>query len=231
MEGLKVLVVDDDPNVHDIIHLYFDKQNILVVNAHDGETGVELVERELPDIVILDVMMPKMDGYETCREIRKISDIPIIMLTAKGDELDRILGLELGADDYVTKPFSPRELISRIKAIFRRLRPRGQDDTPNKEKFEFLGLTIDLKRREVYVNNEKVGFRPKEFDLMVFLVKSPGIVYTREQLLEHVWGYDYIGDIRTVDVHVKKIRQKLTHAGVDYVQTVWGVGYKFEVTS
>jgi two-component system, OmpR family, response regulator ResD len=231
MEGLKVLVVDDDPNVHEIINLYFDKQNISVVHAHDGETGVELVELEDPDIVILDVMMPKMDGFDTCREIRRGSDLPIIMLTAKGDEVDRILGLELGADDYVTKPFSPRELMSRIKAIFRRLRPRDQEEMPLKELFEFHELTIDLKRREVYVNKEKAILRPKEFDLLVFLVKSPGIVYTREQLLEHVWGYDYIGDIRTVDVHVKKIRQKLNHANVDYLQTVWGVGYKFEVST
>jgi len=231
MKGLKVLIIDDDPNVHEIIDLYFKQQEMKILNAFEGETGIDLVENDSPDIIILDVMMPNMDGYDTCREIRKKTDTPIIMLTAKGEEFDRILGLELGADDYVTKPFSPRELIARIKAIFRRLEPRQLGATETKEIYQFEGLSIDLKKREVLVNDQKRDFRPKEFDLLVFLVRSPGVVFTREQVLEQVWGYDFIGDIRTVDVHVKKIRQKLSELSTDYVQTVWGVGYKFEVIS
>jgi two-component system response regulator ResD len=229
LEGLRVLIIDDDPNVHEIIRLYFEQQNMNIINAYDGETGIECVEAKSPDVIILDIMMPKMDGYDTCREIRKRAETPIIMLTAKGEEFDCILGLELGADDYVTKPFSPRELVARIKAIFRRLEPRQPMAADTKDKYEFEGLTIDLKRREVLVHGERIQFRPKEFDLLVFLVQSPGNVFTREQVLERVWGYDFIGDIRTVDVHVKKIRQKLSHLENDYLQTVWGVGYKFEV--
>ncbi|GAB7386745.1 response regulator transcription factor [Bacillaceae bacterium] len=231
MNTFKVLVADDDPNVCEIIRLYFEKQQIKMVEAHDGAAALELIEKEKPDVVILDVMMPKMDGYETCREIRKKYDIPIIMLTAKGEEFDRVLGLELGADDYVTKPFSPRELIARIKAIFRRMQPRMHAPGETKTVYEFDGLVIDVNRREVLVNGEKVNFRPKEFDLLVHLAKSPGSVFTREQLLEQVWGYDFIGDIRTVDVHVKKVRQKLSQLQHEYIQTVWGVGYKFEVGS
>jgi two-component system response regulator ResD len=231
MNGLRVLVADDDPNVREIIRLYFEKQQIQMIEAQDGLDALEKVEREQPDIIILDVMMPRMDGYEACREMIKKYDIPIIMLTAKGEEFDRVLGLELGADDYVTKPFSPRELTARIKAIFRRMQPRkpSGDEEPGKQSLDFGKLAIFPERREVIVNGEKVNFRPKEFDLLVHLAKSPGSVYTREQLLEHVWGYDFMGDIRTVDVHVKKVREKLGPLGGDYVQTVWGVGYKFEV--
>jgi two-component system response regulator ResD len=232
MNGLKVLVADDDPNVREIIRLYFEKQQIHMIEAQDGQDALEQVEREAPDIIILDVMMPKMDGLEACREIIKKHDIPIIMLTAKGEEFDRVLGLELGADDYVTKPFSPRELIARIKAIFRRMQPRktvAGDEARNVLQFD--GLSIHLDRREVIVAGEKVGFRPKEFDLLVHMAKSPGCVYTREQLLEHVWGYDFLGDIRTVDVHIKKIREKLSPFCSECIQTVWGVGYKFEVNS
>ncbi len=232
MKPFKVLVADDDPNVREIIRLYFEQQQIELVEAQDGASALELVEKECPDIIILDVMMPKMDGYEACREILKKFDIPIIMLTAKSEEFDRVLGLELGADDYVVKPFSPRELVARIKAIFRRMQPRqlnaGEEE---KNTFEFDGLIIHLDRREVIVGGEKVSFRPKEFDLLVHLAKSPGSVYTREQLLEIVWGYDFYGDIRTVDVHVKKVRQKLSGCHKEYIQTVWGVGYKFEVDS
>ncbi|WP_274364551.1 response regulator transcription factor [Paenibacillus thermotolerans] len=226
--SFKVLVADDDPNVCEIIRLYFEQQQIRLVEAVDGLKALELVEKESPDIVVLDVMMPGLDGYETCREILKKYDIPIIMLTAKGEEFDRVLGLELGADDYMTKPFSPRELVARIKAIFRRMQPRQQNpDEDTKCIYEYEGLSIHLDRREVTVNGEIVSFRPKEFDLLAQLAKTPGTVYTREQLLELVWGYDFIGDIRTVDVHVKKVRQKLLPLDKDYIQTVWGVGYKF----
>jgi two-component system response regulator ResD len=232
MQRFKVLVADDDTNVCEIIRLYFKQQQIQLVEANNGLVALELVEKESPDIVILDIMMPEMDGYEACREIRKKSDIPIIMLTAKGEEFDRVLGLELGADDYMTKPFSPRELVARIKAIFRRIQPRvlsEESDQESKCLMEFDGLSIHLNRREVLVNGEKIRFRPKEFDLLVHMAKSSGNVYTREQLLEQVWGYDFIGDIRTVDVHVKKVRQKLTELKKECIQTVWGVGYKFEV--
>lgn len=229
----KILVADDDPNVLEIIRLYFEKQQFTMIEAHDGLEAVNLVEKESPDIVLLDVMMPRMDGYEAFREIRKNSDIPIIMLSAKGEEFDKVLGLELGADDYVTKPFSPRELTARIKAIFRRIQPRTQSKeiltTTTTNLFEFNGLTINIEKRDVLVNGNRINFKPREFDLLVHLVKSPGIVFTREQLLEQVWGYDYIGDIRTVDVHIKKIRHKLNDLKQDYVVTIWGVGYKFEV--
>ncbi len=226
----KVLVADDDPNVLEIIRLFFEKQQIKMIEAADGLEAINLVDTENPDIVILDVMMPKLDGYEACREIRKKSDIPIIMLTAKGEEFDRVLGLELGADDYVTKPFSPRELVARIKAIFRRLQPRvkPKKDSSN-HVFRFNGLTINVERHEVVVNGEKVIFKPREFELLVHMMKSPGTVFIREQLLEQVWGYDFFGDIRTVDVHIKKIREKLAGLEHNYVQTIWGVGYKFEV--
>jgi two-component system response regulator ResD len=234
MQRFKVLVADDDTNVCEIIRLYFKQQQIELVEANNGLAALELVEKESPDIIILDVMMPVMDGYEACREIRKNSDIPIIMLTAKGEEFDRVLGLELGADDYVTKPFSPRELVARIKAIFRRMQPRtlpSEESNAESKCIEFESLSIHIDRREVMVNGEKISFRPKEFDLLVHLAKSAGSVYTREQLLEQVWGYDFIGDIRTVDVHVKKVRQKLGQLKKECIQTVWGVGYKFEVDS
>ncbi|MCM3268789.1 response regulator transcription factor [Paenibacillus elgii] len=227
MNSWKVLVADDDPNVREIIRLYFEKQHISMIEAQDGEEALELVEKEAPDIVILDVMMPKMDGFEACRQILKRFDIPVIMLTAKREEFDRVLGLELGADDYVTKPFSPRELVARIKAIFRRMQRRKLPDEPVAITLE--GLSINTERREVLAGDERIVLRPKEFDLLTHLARSPGTVYTREQLLEQVWGYEFIGDIRTVDVHVKKLREKLLPYRSDCIHTVWGVGYKFEV--
>lgn len=229
---LKVLVVDDDPNVREFIRIYFEKQQIEMIEAQDGIEAVELTEKVIPDIIVMDIMMPRMDGFEACREIHKKFDIPIIMLSAKGEEFERVLGLELGADDYMTKPFSPRELVARIKAINRRNQPKLPVVNEEKqESYVFEGLTIHLERREVIVRGEKVKFRPKEFDLLAHLAKSPGNVHTREQLLEQVWGYDYVGDARTVDVHVKKVRQKLCGFESDYIETVWGVGYKFEVGS
>lgn len=231
MNGTKVLVADDDTNVLEIIRLYFSQQQIDLIEAHDGSEAVALAEREKPDAIILDVMMPKMDGYQACRKIRKTMDTPIIMLSAKGEEFDRVLGLELGADDYVTKPFSPRELVARIKAIFRRMQPRTNEEkeAESANVLQFQDLHIDLQGRQVTVSGEKVAFRPKEFDLLVFLARSPGSVFTREQLLERIWGYDFFGDIRTVDVHVKKIRQHLAKLPYECIHTVWGVGYKFEV--
>lgn len=230
MNGLKVLVADDDPNVREIIRLYFEQQQIQMIEANDGAEAVEKALSSSPDIVILDVMMPNMDGYEACREILKHTDLPIIMLTAKGEEFDRVLGLELGADDYVTKPFSPRELVARIKAIVRRIqrKPISEEDGKSSVLF-FDGLQISLGRREVSVGDEKIQLRPKEFDLLAHMAKVPGQVFTREQLLEQVWGYDFFGDIRTVDVHVKRVRKKLSAFPHECIHTVWGVGYKFEV--
>jgi len=227
---MKVLVADDDPNVCEIIRIYFEQQNIELLEAYDGAAALELVEKETPDLVILDVMMPRMDGYEACREILKRHDVPIIMLTAKGDEFDRVLGLELGADDYMTKPFSPRELVARMKAILRRMQPRqaANGEEPKAAAYEFEGLSVYPDRREVLSAGERVNLRPKEFDLLAHLAKSPGTVFTREQLLELVWGYDFIGDIRTVDVHVKNVRKKLNQPDREFIHTVWGVGYKFE---
>lgn len=234
MHPFKVLVADDDPNVREIIRLYFQKQQIEIIEATDGEQVMDLVESQSPDVVLLDIMMPKVDGYEACREIRKKYDIPIIMLTAKGEEIDKVLGLELGADDYVTKPFSPRELVARIKAIFRRMKKNQsnvQEDRSSRDIYEYDGLVINPERREVTVNGEKIDFPPKEFDLLIHMAKSPGSVYTREQLLDQVWGYDFVGDIRTVDVHIKKVRHKLKQYDMECIHTVWGIGYKFEVAS
>lgn len=232
MKSIKVLVADDDPNVREIIRIYFEQHQIEMIEAQDGIEAVELTETMSPDMIVMDVMMPRMDGFEACREIYKKFDIPLIMLTAKGEEFDRVLGLELGADDYMTKPFSPRELVARIKAIFRRIQPKQQVLVEDSNTFyEFAGLSIHLGRREVIVHGEKIRFRPKEFELLVHMAKSPGNVYTREQLLEQVWGYDFMGDARTVDVHVKKVRQKLCNFGNECIHTIWGVGYKFEVES
>lgn len=231
MNRLKVLVADDDPNVREILRIFFQSHQYDLLEAVNGVEAVQLVELENPDIVILDVMMPVMDGFTACREILKKRDVPIIMLTAKGDEIDRVLGLELGADDYVTKPFSPRELMSRIKAIFRRMQRKPMSEEGIRTVYDFGELAIDTERREVIVNGEKCPFRPKEFDLLVHLAKSSGTVFSREQLLEQVWGYDFYGDIRTVDVHVKKLREKLTDLRHGYIHTVWGVGYKFEAVA
>lgn len=235
MGQYKVLIADDDPNVREILRIFFEQHDIELIEAQDGEEALQKVERDLPDIIILDIMMPKMDGYEVCREVMKTYDIPIIMLSAKGEEFDRVLGLELGADDYVTKPFSPRELMSRIKAVFRRMQPRSVRQHENNSKdnndqvIRFPKLKIDPIRREVIIHNKVCELRPKEFDLLYHFAKSPGKIYTREQLLEQVWGYDFVGDMRTVDVHVKKLRSKLKDLQHTYIHTVWGVGYKFEV--
>jgi two-component system response regulator ResD len=225
----KVLLADDDPNVREIIRLYFHKQQIELLEAPDGRTALELTQSHSPGIVILDVMMPELDGFEVCREIRKFSEVPIIMLTAKDEEFDRVLGLELGADDYVTKPFSPRELVARMKAIHRRLQPREAQDGEPQSVLDFGKLSMNKQRREVIVKGEKVSFRPKEFDLLTHMAEVPGTVFTREQLLDQLWGYDFYGDIRTVDVHIKNIRDRLSTYNTECIHTVWGVGYKFEV--
>ncbi|WP_088104755.1 response regulator transcription factor [Halalkalibacter urbisdiaboli] len=224
----KVLIADDDPNVCEIIRLFFSENNFEVIEASNGHEALSLFESTNPDIILLDIMMPGMDGYEVCREIRKKADIPIIMLSAKDEEFDRILGLEIGADDYVTKPFSPREIIARIKAIFRRTTVKNSTELEhNEEIYQFKPFKIDVKKREVIVDGTPLFFRPKEFDLLLYLIRHSNAVLTRDQLLEHVWGFDFEGDIRTVDVHVKRIRNEFAKHQIDCIHTVWGVGYQF----
>jgi len=223
----KVLIADDDPNVCEIIRIYLQENHFNVIEASDGEQALSLFETEKPDIILLDVMMPGLDGFDVCRQIRKKTEVPIIMLSAKAEELDRILGLEMGADDYVTKPFSPREVLARIKAVFRRTSHQGQEE--KEETFKFRDLLIHVKKREVKLNETVLFFRPKEFDLLVYLIRHKHIVVTREQLLEHVWGYDFIGDIRTVDVHIKRIRSEFEPFNFQCIKTVWGVGYQFYI--
>lgn len=235
MSTLKVLIADDDPNVREIIKLYFNKNQMDVVLATNGKQALEGVQREQPDIVVLDIMMPELDGLEVCRQLRGTTNVPIIMLSAKDEELDRVLGLEIGADDYMTKPFSPRELVARIKAVLR----RTQDGSAHAEaelaahtdtnRLDYGTFTLDIPCRELVVQGQSIFLRPKEFDIFVFFAKHPGIVLSRERILEQVWGYDYFGDMRTVDVHIKKLRQKLTPLGLDCIHTVWGVGYRFQL--
>jgi two-component system response regulator ResD len=229
--NVKVLVADDDANVCEIIRLFFTNLGMQLIEANDGKTALQLIHQEKPDVIILDVMMPEMDGLEVCKEVRRELEIPIIMLTARGEEFDRVLGLELGADDYVTKPFSPRELLARVKAVLRRAQPKAEGQEFNQGMIEFPDLVIDKDRREVLVGGKPVTLRPKEFDLLAFLAQSAGKVFTREHLLERVWGYDFFGDMRTVDVHIKKLRKGLSDLPYDPITTVWGVGYKFEVSN
>jgi two-component system response regulator ResD len=225
---MKILVVDDDPNVCEIARLYLEKQNAEVVTMGNGTEALEYFRQAGADFVILDLMLPGMDGLAVCREIRKESTVPIIMLTAKAGEYDRILGLDLGADDYVTKPFSPSELVSRVNSLLRRI--EFDKNRHGGEEFEFPGLRIDVASRAVYVNGEAVKISPKEFDLLCLLAREAGRVFSRERILNAVWGYDrYVND-RTVDVHIKWLREKLhRNHGYTYLHTVHKVGYKFEV--
>lgn len=227
-ETYRILVVDDDKNICEIIRLYLEKEGFEVILAHDGQQAIDLFKEKTPSVVLLDVMMPKMDGFQVCREIRRVSSIPIIMLTAKGDTFDKVLGLELGADDYMVKPFDNKELVARIKAILRRYEPK---DAADKE-IIYPNIVINLTNYELRIKGEVVDIPPKELELLYFLATNPNKVFTREQLLETVWGFDYFGDSRTVDVHVKRLREKLELAGENVswqLKTVWGVGYKFEV--
>lgn len=222
-----ILVVDDEELVQDLIRLYLEKEGFRVVEARDGVEALSKLRADSPDLVILDIMLPKMDGWEVCREIRKNHTTPIIMLTAKGEELNRVLGLELGADDYVSKPFSPIELVARVKALLRRSALAGRGEA---KVLSYPGMIIDYNSHRVEVDGSEVALAPKEFDLLWFLASNPGRLYNREQLLQNVWNYDYLGDPRTVDTHIKRLREKLE---VDskkwHIRTVWGLGYKFEV--
>jgi phosphate regulon transcriptional regulator PhoB len=225
-EGRSVLVVDDEDSVRELIELYLKKEGFEVIHARDGREALRLNGEHHPDLVILDLMLPGLDGREVCRQIRVNSSVPIIMLTARVDEVDRIVGLELGADDYVVKPFSPRELVARVKAVLRRGTSREEEE----ETLAFRGLRVDRVQHRVEVGGEEVHLTPTEFRLLWCLASRPGRVFTRAELLDRIWGYDSESDARTVDVHIKRLRQK-THASGSRpfaITTVWGLGYKFE---
>ena len=229
MMNTKILLVDDDPNIRQLVNLYLQKEGFEVTMADRGDTAVKQFKQSPPDLMLLDLMLPGLDGWEVCREVRKTSNVPIIMLTAKDETFDKVLGLELGADDYIVKPFDMKELVARIKAVLRRFQ---QAETPLDGKaISFPGLTVNLNQYTVNFMGKDLEMPPKELELLHFLSSHPNQVFTREQLLEQVWGYDYFGDSRTVDVHVKRLREKL-EGGEQMgwqIKTVWGVGYKFEV--
>ena len=225
-----VLVVEDDRNIGELLQLYLEKEGYAVTIATDGGQGLQKFRAIHPDLVLLDVMMPVMDGWAVCRAIRAESQTPIIMLTAKAETEDKITGLRTGADDYVTKPFEMRELLARIEAVLRRTNPAGEQ--VKAKRLIFDRLIIDMDAFELTVNGKKVDTPPKEMELLYYLASSPNRVYTRNQLLDEVWGFDYFGDSRTVDVHVKRLREKLEGVSDSWnLKTVWGVGYKFEVTA
>lgn len=229
MKQGRVLVVDDEPMVTEVVGRYLQREGFEVALARDGEEALRLAREQKPDLVVLDLMLPRLDGLEVCRRLRRDSQVPIIMLTAKGEELDRILGLELGADDYVVKPFSPGELVARIKAVLRRATTRAESAGPG-DILAFPELQINPKTRVVEVRGERATLTAKEFDLLYFLASSPGQVFSRDQLMNHVWDYAYAGDASTVTVHVRRVREKI-EADPErprYLKTVWGVGYKFE---
>lgn len=224
----KILVVDDDSNIAELVSLYLIKEGYDTERALNGREALRQMQKFSPNLVILDVMMPEMDGYETCREIRKQSSVPVIMLTAKGETFDKVLGLELGADDYIVKPFDNKELVARVKAVLRRTEAKET----NVKKLVFPGLVINQSNYSVTYEERDIEMPPKELELLFFLASHPNQVFTREQLLNQIWGYEYYGDTRTVDVHIKRIREKLEndeHEEPWSIKTVWGVGYKFEV--
>ena len=227
MASGKILVVDDDRNICELLRLYIEKEGFTVVIANDGRQALEVFESDKPDLIMLDIMLPELDGWQVCREIRKKSQCPIIMLTAKGEVFDKVLGLELGADDYVVKPFEAKEVVARIKAVLRRFGKNGDDLV---KEVHYDKLSINLTNYELKVNGKVVDTPPKEMELIYHLASNPNRVSTRGQLLDEVWGFDYYGDIRTVDVHVKRLREKLEGVSDKWaLKTVWGVGYKFEV--
>ena len=220
----KILIVEDEANIRELLRLYLEREGYTVLEAENGVEGIKKWKSDKPDMLLLDVMMPVMDGWAVCREIRAESDVPIIMLTAKGETTDRVSGLEMGADDYIVKPLEMPEVIARVRAVFRRMAP---DDAP--EKLSFDNLVIDKQAYDLVIKGKRVDAPPKEIELLYFLASSPNRVFTRAQLLDDVWGFDYFGDTRTVDVHVKRLREKLEGVSDKWeLKTVWGVGYKFE---
>ncbi len=225
----KVLIVDDDNNIAELISLYFTKECFDTMIVNDGESALKAFASYRPNIILLDLMLPGIDGYQVCREIRTKSQVPIIMLSAKGEVFDKVLGLELGADDYVEKPFDSKELIARAKAVLRRANAERTDEKSSDiKKVEYTDLTINRTNYSVIYCGKTVDMPPKELELLYFLASSPNHVFTREQLLDNIWGYDYIGDTRTVDVHIKRLREKIKDRGGWKLSTVWGIGYKFE---
>ena len=223
----KILIVDDDINICELLRLYIEKEGFNVVIANDGATAVKLFREQQPDLMLLDIMLPKLDGWQVCREIRKTSDKPIIMLTAKGETFDKVLGLELGADDYIVKPFDTKEVVARIKAVLRRSSTVAP--VAAVQEVQYDRLLINLTNYELRVNGVQIDTPPKEMELIYHLASNPNRVYTRDQPLDEVWGFDYYGDSRTVDVHVKRLREKLEGISDKWeLRTVWGVGYKFE---
>ncbi len=228
MDNKKILIVDDDENICELLRLYLEKDGFSTIVANDGGQALSAVQINNPDLILLDIMLPVLDGWQVCREIRKNSNVPIIMLTAKGETFDKVLGLELGADDYVTKPFESKEVVARIKAVLRRTADNEKADGVREVRYD--KLRINITNYELIVNDVQIDTPPKELELVYHLASNPNRVYTRDQLLDEVWGFDYYGDSRTVDVHIKRLREKLEGVSEKWsLKTVWGVGYKFEV--
>lgn len=231
MAKQKILIVDDDENIAELISLYLTKECYETRIASDGEEALTAYEEYKPNLILLDIMLPGIDGYQVCRQIRAKDNVPIIMLSAKGETFDKVLGLEMGADDYIMKPFESMEMVARVKAVLRRYQvtPTVPEEKSSEEKITFDNLVINLTNYEVTLDGHPLDMPAKELELLYFLAKSPGRVFTREQLLDNIWGYEYMGDTRTVDVHVKRLREKLPENGKCTISTVWGIGYKFEV--
>ena len=227
----KILIVDDDEHIEELISLYLTKECFDTRIEHDGQSAITAFKEYMPDVVLLDIMLPGKDGYQVCREIRMESNVPIIMLSAKTEVFDKVLGLELGADDYMIKPFDSKELVARVKALLRRANQTTSTTTGGAEVVKFPDLTVNLSNYEVVYKGETLEMAPKEIELLYFLASSPNQVFTREQLLDNIWGYEYAGDTRTVDVHIKRIREKIHDSDTWALSTVWGIGYKFEVHS
>ena len=224
----KILVVDDDSNICELLRLYLEKEGYEVTTANNGADAVRLFKEKEPDLMVLDIMLPMLDGWQVCREVRKFSDKPIIMITAKGETFDKVLGFELGADDYIVKPFEPKEVIARVKAVLRR---SGSSEKQDIKEVRYDKLIINLTNYELIVDGKKIDTPPKELELIYHLASNPNRVFTRDQLLDEVWGFDYYGDSRTVDVHVKRLRAKLEGVSDKWeLKTVWSVGYKFATT-
>lgn len=224
----KILIVDDDKNICDVLRLYLEKEGYAVILSHDGNEAVVKFNALKPDLVLLDIMLPGMDGLQVCREIRKKSSVPIIMITAKGETIDKVIGLEIGGDDYIVKPFDAKEVIARINAIARRVGSNTSE--PETKEVKYDNISVNMTRYELKVDGKVIDTPPKELELLYYLASNPNRVYTRDQLLDEVWGFDYYGDSRTIDVHIKRLREKLEGVSDKWsLKTVWGVGYKFEL--
>ncbi len=226
----RIMIVDDDTNIAELIALYLTKECFDTKIVEDGEAALREFDSFAPNLILVDLMLPRMDGYQVCRELRQRSNVPIIMLSAKGEVFDKVLGLELGADDYMIKPFDSKELVARVKAVLRRFQPeKGYGSKTPGKVVEYPDLVVNLTNYSVQYKGKTVDMPPKELELLYFLASSPNQVFTREQLLDHIWGYEYIGDTRTVDVHIKRLREKIKDHDTWALATVWGIGYKFEV--